>query len=155
MCVYYIRKYFKYRVENRKRVFPIFIDPADRKFIAVERIKGIPTRSRLCQNRGVVCARHHATVRTYIRQTKRRTSELFFFLFLYDFFHLYSRPDTVCCTDRTHIEVCQIPSSHRTVILVSLFAPAVRSAHTGMRSAYLPDQSQYDRNFISDHKFAR
>ncbi|KAL4097437.1 hypothetical protein QTP88_022219 [Uroleucon formosanum] len=49
------------QVKNSKRVFPIFIDPANRKFIAVERIKGILMRSRLCQNHGVVCARHEAT----------------------------------------------------------------------------------------------
>lgn len=107
--ILYIHKYFKYRVENRKCVFPIFIDPADQKFIAFERIKGIPMRSRLCQNRGVVCARHQATIRT-----NRRTSKLFFSS-LIRFFHLSLRPDTVLYTDRTHIEVRQIPSSHRTV----------------------------------------
>lgn len=89
-------------------MFPIFIDPANRKFIAVERIKGIPTRSRLCQNHGVVCARHEATAPA---DKMRKTVVNFFFPFFFPFQH--------------YTEVRQIPM-HRIVILVSLFAPAVR-----------------------------
>jgi len=92
-------------------VFPIFIDPANRKFIAVERIKGIPTRSRLCQNHGVVSARHEATAPA---DKMRKTVVNFFFLLLFFPFQHYT-------------EVRQIPM-HRTVILVFLFAPAVRFA---------------------------
>jgi len=131
------------RVKNSKRVFPIFIDPANRKFIAVERIKGIPTRSRLCQNHGVVCARHEATAPA---DKMRKTVVNFFFSSGFFFLsNTIQRFAKYLCTEQS--------------FLFSSSLPPFVSPPSGMRYWLIYTDKYrsiyiiyiiYDRNFILD-----